>query len=248
MKLIKNYSINKIIIYTVSIISIFVLFISLSFIINNEVIFPSIITVFNSFFSLISKTKTYLIIIYSISRLTFALIVGFFLAFILALLATKYKSIHIFLRPYFYILRSIPFVAILLIIMVLTSINDTPVILTTLIIIPILYDSIYYGMTNIDQNLNNVWLLDTKINYKVMSKILIPLSWPNIKVGLITAISTGIKLIIMAEFICGTPNSIGNSLISAANNFDYALVFAWTILIIFIVLLLNSLAKFLKRN
>lgn len=243
----KNSSIKKFLIYLLSISSILLIFVIVSLIINNEIIFPKLPTVFYSFIHLISQSKTYLVILYTFIRLLFSLVIGGLIAFILALLALKFNIINTFLKPYFYILRSIPLVTVLLIIMVLVNLNKTPIVITILLSIPIFYDSIYEGMTNIDGNLNNVWSLETKLNVNVIKKVLIPLSWSNIKVGIINAVSTGIKVVIMAEFICGTPNSVGNSLISASNNLDYALVFSWTILIILIVVISNNIAKLLKK-
>jgi NitT/TauT family transport system permease protein len=58
----------------------------------------------------------------------------------------------------------------------------------------------------------------------------------------------GIKVLVMAEFLAQTRNSIGNQLYLAKVNLEYDRVFAWTILLIIIAVILEFLIEYYVRK
>ncbi|HKM40393.1 MAG TPA: ABC transporter permease, partial [Patescibacteria group bacterium] len=79
--------------------------------------------------------------------------------------------------------------------------------------------------------------------------IYIPIIRPGIISSLLQSIGIGLKVKVMTEFVANTPNSIGYELNQAKSWLSMDLVFAWTIILVVIVILLDFiLSKFIKKN
>jgi len=120
-------------------------------------------------------------------------------------------------------------------------------VITFLMIFPIIYEASKQGVRNIPQPLKNHMALEGHPKWVILLNIQLPLSFPYIKTSLFQSIGLGFKVIVMAEFITQTRIGIGRELYNGSISIQYENVFAWTIIIIFIVtlfeLLLNSLRK-----
>ena len=76
----------------------------------------------------------------------------------------------------------------------------------------------------------------------------VPLIKENIKSATVNSIGLGFKVMIMAEFICYTPNSFGSIIINSANNLEYSRLYAFSIFIIIIVILFEYLYKYINKH
>ena len=113
-------------------------------------------------------------------------------------------------------------------------------------LIPIIYEAFLNGILNLDKDLMAVWKLESNMNEKVLINIIFPLAKPFITTAFIQSVGLGIKVLIMAEFICNTNNSIGKALVNSANYLEYDNVFAWTILAILFVIIIENIPKLIN--
>ena len=130
--------------------------------------------------------------------------------------------------------------------MSLTKFDKTPYIVTVLMLFPLIYQSMLSGIKNVKTELIEVYLLDSKINFKVIKNVYIPLIKQNLYVGILQSISLGIKVLVVTEFTVMTNNSIGKALIDEKNNLNFNRVFAYSFLLIIIVMILEKTAKKIK--
>lgn len=221
-----------------------VLFLSLlQLYVNNDLLFPSLGTTIKTLFLSLGAKKTYLVLGHTFLRLLIALGISFLVGGFLGVLAGRFKFIATFLKPWMIIVRSIPLAAIIVIIMIILGFEKSPYLITTIMLVPVIYEAFKNGILNLDIDLMQVWQLESKFNFKVLSFIIFPLARPFIKTAFNQSVGLGVKVLVMAEFICYTPNSIGRELGSAANNLEYNLVFAWSLIAIFFVLIVEALPK-----
>ena len=237
---------KKIIIYLISIICIILGLYLIFFIIDNDIIFPSPYNILIALINLLKEQKTYIILGYSFLRLIIFLLLSFLIGGTLGILAGKFNSFRIFIKPFMTILRSVPLASIIVIIIVILDFNKSPYVITLIMLIPIIYEAFLNGILNLDKDLMDVWKLESNMNEKVLINIIFPLAKPFITTAFIQSVGLGIKVLIMAEFICNTNNSIGKALVNSANYLEYDNVFAWTILAILFVIIIENIPKLIN--
>lgn len=239
---------RKFIITIFSLLAIFLLFYLIYLKVDNEIIFPNPITSINTFLELLKQKHTYSILGYTFLRLLIALLFSFLIGAILGVLAGYNRFIATFLKPWMILCRSTPLASVVVLIMIILGMDKSPYLITMLMIVPVIYEAFYQGILNLDKELMQVWRLDTKFNFNILRKVMIPMASPFIKTAFTQSVGLGVKVLVMAEFICYTPNSIGKSLGQAANNLEYSTVFAWTILAIAFVLIVEQIPYLLSKK
>lgn len=238
---------NKYFISLLSLIGLFLVFYLVYKTIDNPIIFPSPITSLQTFFTLLSKTKTYVIIGYTFLRLIISLLISFLIGASLGILAGRFVIIMHFLKPWMVIFRSTPLASIIVLLMIILGMDKSPYVICMLMLVPVIYEAFLNGILNLDKELMKVWRLDTKFNARILGCVILPMSKPFIKTAFSQSVGLGIKVLVMAEFICYTPNSIGKALGQAANNLEYDLVFAWSILAILLVICIDFFPKIINK-
>lgn len=212
-------------------------------IVGNDLAVPSPTKVGNTVFDLLLNYETYKIILSTLFRLLVSVIFSFLIGGLLGIFAGYFKYFRFFISPIISIFRTVPLASLIILILLLTSRITSPYIVTGLMLIPIVYQALMEGVISIDKDLMDVWRLDSKINYLVLKKAIIPSIFPFIKTAFFQMIGLGFKVMIMAEFIAFVNNSIGKELISANQNIEPDKVFAWTLIIIILVLFVENLPK-----
>lgn len=245
--IIKNNYLQKTILYLLSIIVIYVFAIIFSSAYNNEVILPHPNNMIKAFFELLGTGKTYIYILNTLRALIISLLVSFAIGLILGVLAGICKYIRYFLKPWITIMRCLPLAALIVLIMIIVNLNVTPYIVAGLVLVPIIYEGILNSIISINKEYIDVYKLSSNINFMVIYKVYIPLILSSIKAAFISAVGLGIKVLIMAEFIVGATNTLGYAIIPVIHQVEYAKGYAYCIIIVLVVLLVESLPKLIYR-
>lgn len=245
--IIKSKTFKKIVISLLSIIVLYLVAIIASGSFDNTIILPNPNDVFVSLFDLLVTPKTYLYIGNTLLSLLISLTISFVIGLVLGVLAGIFENVRIFLKPWITIMRSFPLSAIIILILVIFSFKNTPYIVTTIVLAPIIYESVSNAITNIDQTLIDTYRLDSKINLNIILKIYIPLIAASIKASFTSSVGLGIKVLIMAEYLASSQNSLGYAIKPAAENLNYPQVYGYCIIIIIIVLLVELLPKLIIK-
>lgn len=225
--------------FVLSIFTMFILWISLFLIVSNPLLLPSPFAVFKSFIGLFSNLNSVEAMVYTVFRLLFSLLIAFICGFGLGILAGFHKRVAYFLSPIVSVLRTIPVISIVVILLIVVGFKTTPYIISFLMIFPLIYQAIYGGIRSIDSELIDVYKLEDNSVIGGLLFCYIPLIRNHIRTALYQALGLGIKVLVMAEFLAQTKKSIGNSLYLAKVNLAYDEVFAWTIFLIILVLIME---------
>lgn len=240
----KNSSINKrnTILYIIGIILLFLLIELLSIIINNPLIFPNIFVIFKEIFIILTNGSFYISLGTTILELFISIIIVFILGITLGLIAGINQNISIILKPIMSFLRCIPIIVIIISALIIFSNNRIiPIISIILILLPIVYEGVLEGTKNIDRSLIDVYRLDSKININIIIKVYLPLINSHIKEVFVSSIGLGIKALITIEYICGIRNTIGNLIMNGVNDINYVSIYAYTIILALLIILLENL-------
>lgn len=176
---------------------------------------------------------------------------GFFIAFGIALLcsvmAYAFNEVEKFLTPFMAIIRSIPTMAILLILIIMIHPSQTPIIVAGIVICPTLYQAFLTGFHQIDKKLIEMANVYHVAKKKQIIQFYIPSMKPVILENSASAFSLNIKLVIAAEALAQTRNSIGKLMQFAKVNLEVERLFALTIVAVILSILSEAFLHLLKR-
>ncbi len=228
----------------ITVLSIFFLFLVwlvAGMIVNNQLLLPTPGKVLIAFFKIFVDKASLTVIFYTILRLLTGILIAFIFGFGLGLLSGFNKNLSIFINPIVTVLRTIPVISITVILLIMVGFRTTPYIITFLMLFPLIYQGTYSAISNIDSELVDVYKLEDNNFWTGIVHCYIPLISKDIRTALLQSLGLGIKVLVMAEYLSQTKNSIGNYLYLAKVNLEYDKVFAWTLLLIILALFFELL-------
>ena len=240
----QSKKIQNLILFIAGILIIVILISIIGLIKNNEVVFPKATTIMEAFFRLLSTGETYKYIGITILDFSIALLVSSILGLGLGIIAGFNDVFLGIMKPLIMILRSLPMI-ILIVIFMLTVPNDNyryvPIISTSLALMPILYEAVSTGIRGIDRYYNDVWRLNSNLNAKVILNVHLPLIKGYLKQAFVNSIGFGIKMIVTTEFVAGVRNTLGTAIFNSKVLIEYADIYAYSLILIIIVLLFEMI-------
>lgn len=207
----------------------------LSVIIANPILFPSLHDIFFSLISILSTGESYTCIGFTILRIAITIILDLAFALVLGLLAGMYREIEHILLPLENVLRSLPSVAVILIMLIWFKSNITPILVGSLAVFPLLYRSIVDAVKHIEPKfieLSNDFKVPTKtkIRFLYLPHIMIAL-----KTALVSSFGLGVKVVVTSELLSQPKYGIGAALQIAKIQLNTADIFAWAVISLFII-------------
>ncbi len=216
--------------------------------IDNHYLFPYPIDIFRTLIRLVSDANTYIIIGYSFRRLFISIMFASSFAILLGLFAGLKSWVSDLLNPIVTSLRTLPVASVIVVILILYGQSLSLYIITFLMLFPIIFEATKQGVINIDKSLIEALTLEKRRHFLELFYIYLPLSSSYIKTGFLQSIGLGFKVLVMAEFIAQSPMSIGRALYLGRINIQYDVVFAWTIIIIVLVTIIEHVVNRLKKS
>ena len=208
----KKVKILNLILPIASILAIIVVWIVAYYAVGNDSIMPSFSETLVTFFSLFAKGEFYLALGGTLLRTIISFVVSFVLAFGLALLSYKVWWVKKVLSPIVSIVRVLPTIAVVLLLLVWTNSFIAPIIVALLVVFPTTYTGVESVLSSIDEKqleMCKVFGVDEKT---VLKKVKIPQILPSTINIAGTALSLTLKLMVAAEVLSYTTDSIGNYL------------------------------------
>lgn len=184
-----------------------------------------------------------LVIFWTVLRLLIVLVISSVVGILLGVISGFSKNFAAFMNPIVTVLRTIPVIAITIILLMYFEKDLAPYIITFLMLFPIIYQGIFEGIKNIDQELVDVYRLDDNHFFTGLTHCYLPLISKDVRTAILQSLGLGLKVMVMAEFLASTENSIGKAISNARVNFAFDEIFAWVVLLIVIALLLELLVN-----
>ncbi len=217
-------------------------------IVDNSIVIPKISEVLQALGSLLQTKQTYVVIFNTISRLILTVSISFVLALFCSILAGSITRVKDFLKPIMTLMRTTPVAAVIIILLMIFGNIKSPYIITSLVILPIMYEGILVSFENIDQGIIDEVKMLSNLNFRVAKEVYLPIVTPQILSTLVATIGLGLKVMVMSEFIAQPNNTIGYVMLQEKNFLEMDYVFAWTIILVVFVLLVEELLKIIKTK
>lgn len=227
----------------------YLIFLILYFVKNNNLAFPHPNYIIKESVLLLTKYQTYISILLSILRLFICLLISFIIGLLCSVLAFKSIVIRYIINPFIQIFRTVPVISLVVVLIIIFGNKNACYVITCLMLIPIFYENIYQSFISLDSNIVNSYKLDANVNFLIISKIYLPNAIKDIKTSFIECIGLGFKVLVMSEYLSGKTNSLGYSILEAyQNHIDMVYVYAWTLLLIIISLIVTKLTSIIKNR
>lgn len=234
---------KKYCLYFISIMTLLTIWEVAAYTINIELILPKAHIVIIRVFTIFLEGHSYTVITGTLTRLVVVLILSCIVGVLLGVLAGMYETVKYLLEPVITITRSMPIVSIIVIILIWVGYDLAPYIISFLLLVPIIYQGAYSGVKNISKELMEVLVLYSEKNFDTFKTVYVPLAFPFIKNSFLQACGLGIKVLVVAEFLSQSRPSIGYEIYYSRNMLEYVDVFAWTIILVVFVFLLERFIK-----
>lgn len=217
-------------------------------IINNDIYIPTIGQTISSLIEILKNNRFYLDISFSIIRSIISFVGAVLVALFLGIISYTNRIFRNFLYPINSIIQSVPTMILIVLAMIWFNKNNAPFIVGFAIVFPILYDSVLSSLVSIDKN-----ILEMATLYKISLKDKITKIYlPSIKFKLVPIIISTYSLVfkvVIAGEVYGQPNfGMGTMIQLEKVNFNTPGIFAWLIIIILILNLLNKLQDIISRR
>lgn len=187
-------------------------------------------------------------IAFSLLRISLGFGIAFLAGLILAIAAGRYRLIDYLLWPYIVTFKSVPVASFIILCLIWFSFRQLTVFITFLIAFPVIYSNVLQGIHSTDAKLTEM----AKLFRVPWHRRLLYLYLPAIKPFLLSAcaVSVGMawKAGVAAEVIGVVDGSIGEMLYESKVYFMTADLFAWTILIILLSIVLEKAFLFLLKR
>ena len=212
--------------------------------------YPTPLKVFKELVDLLTDGQTYTVLFESFKRLFISLAVSTILGTFFGLFAGLHYQVAALLKPIVVALRTIPVISIVVILLMMYGNVASLYIIIFLLIFPIIYQAQLDGIRNIDNVLLEVLRLDCdKCSLPAVTMVFFPLALPHLRTGILQSIGLGIKVLVLAEFITQTKISVGRELIASKNELNYSNIFAWTLVLVFFVIVVEHYVnKYIKYS
>lgn len=200
--------------------------------IDNSLLFPRVSEIFLSLKNLVASGDFILILWNTLSRFFISIVFSLILAIIFSVASYRYEIVGFLLFPFIIFLRAVPTIAIIIVVLIWSSVERVPIVVGMLILFPILYESILGGIKNVDKNLlkmSKVFKVSTK---RVVRDIYIPSIYYSISSNIPSYMGLTFKVIIAGEVLSQESLSIGGEIFINKIYLESSNIFAWIIVVI----------------
>ena len=234
--------------YILGLLAIILVWFLASYIINSDIILPKPIDVLESLIELLKTKTTYIAISATLLKLLIVIIIGVIGSFVLSFLSYQFKWFASFISPLIVLFRTIPIASISIILLMIIGNKNAPYFICLLVVVPILYEGFLSSLKGIPREIIEETKMLTKTTPYVIGKVFIPIMSPYLVSSIISSFGLGLKVMVMAEFISQTPKTIGYLLNQEKVFLEIDNVFAWTIILIIFMLIIEFFLKLIQKK
>lgn len=212
-------------------------------------IFPAFSDVIKALVKLFKNKKFHSELSDTVSRIALSLFWSIALGGVFGLIGGLNRYFNACLKPFVALMKSIPVMAITLVVLLSFGKQDTPVVIGFLMAFPVIYSQTVYGVENIDKDLIEITSTMKGSFFKKLTIVYIPLMLPDFLQGLLVSGGLCIKAVISAEIISRTTNSLGTAMnIAKANMFESTPeLFAYCLVALVLTLIFELVVFIIKK-
>lgn len=213
-------------------------------IVNKPLLMPSPAETFTALGRLLVQSRFWLSLGLTFYRVALGLIISFVSGILLALLASRSAIMQSLLRPVVAAIKSTPVISIIVLALVWFSSSFVPIFSCVLLCFPIFFANTLSGIQTVDKDLLELAEVFRVRRRRVIREIIVPSVLPNVYSATSVCLGFSWKSVVAAEVLSSPQYSMGFELYKTKLYLETPELFAWTVAIIVISIIVE---KGLKR-
>ena len=184
-------------------------------------------------------------VLHSLSRIFGGFVIGLTVGFAFGILTSALKIADWVLSPMLKIIRAVPVVAITILFFTLFKSDNLPIIIVSLMVIPLIWATVHDGLSNPERELYEMARVLKLSPARKFFYIKLPTVFPSLLTASVNALGLAWKSGIAAEVICEPKIALGTILAEGKGMVDYSIVYAMTLTVVILSLIIEVLLKYL---
>ena len=221
---------------------------AVSELIGLELLIPSPSAVFDSFITLIKEKEFYISCLNSLYKVIAGWSAGIISGTLIAVLTGISPVLREFFKPVLHIIKATPVASFIILALVLMSSGKVPIFTCALITVPVVWANISEGILSPDKKILEMADFFGMPVRKRITDIYIPAILPYFSAAATTTMGLSWKAGIAAEVICTPADTIGAGIQNAKIYLETPSLFAWTLTVIVLSMLLEKLLTFILKK
>lgn len=215
---------------------------------DSELILPSPLSSAKRLGEVFGSREFYVSFWFTTKRTFMAFGISFVCAFLTAMITAVLPSSEGLFKPILYIIRCLPTMAVVLLFIIWTDSNITPVLVTVLVLFPMIYSSFAVSLKDVDKDLVETAKVFGASKMQMIKIVYVPQILPALVDAVASGISLGLKVVVSAEVLAQSFNSIGWLMQESRFMFDTAKLMALTIAVVAICMALEAIIRGLGKR
>lgn len=209
-----------------------------------ELLLPSPISTIKRLFEFLRTAEFYAVILQSIVRIIAGTATAIGLGVILAIITAHFRILHDIISPFMTVIKAIPVASFIVLLLLWMDRNILPSVISVLIVIPIVWANVETGILQTDKSLLEMANAYKMSTWKKARHIYIPSTLPYFVSALNSSLGLAWKAGIAAEVLALPAIAIGKQIYELRLYMETVDLFAWTLTVILISLIIEKLIVF----
>ncbi len=219
----------------------FLIWLLVSFSVDSELLFPSPLSVLKALGTLTLTKEFWITALYSLIRVLAGIIISLIVGTLLAVLTEKIKLIGTLLSPLLVVIKATPVASFIILALLWISRDTLPLYITALIVVPIVWSNVSEGIRSVDRDLIEVAQVYHFSRKDKLFKLYIPSVVPFFMAACRSSLGMAWKAGISAEVLSTPKHAIGTQLYFSKTYLETPSLFAWTLVIIVLSVIIEKL-------
>ncbi len=209
-----------------------------------DLLFPSPAATFSALGALMGEADFWLITSLSLLRVLWGILVSWILGTLLAYLLHASSLLRALISPVMTVIKSTPVASFIILALLWMERDVLPVLITALIVVPIVWANVTEGIQSVDRDLLEVAKIYRFSLGKRVMKVYIPSIAPYFTAACKSSLGMAWKAGIAAEILATPQHSIGTELYFSKTYFETPTLFAWSLVVILLSLIIEKILVF----
>ena len=213
-----------------------------------ELILPTPWTVLRRLWELLFTGGFYATLGLSFLRIGAGYAAGVLCGALLALAAWKAKAVRVLLEPLMTVIRATPVASFIIMVILWLPREGVPAFIAAMLVMPVVWQNTLLGLTRLDPRLGEMATVFRIRGLKRFSRVELPQVMPAFTAAARTGLGLAWKAGVAAEVLALPKASVGKMIYEAKNYLETPDLYAWTLVIILVSLVMEALFSLLFRK
>lgn len=212
----------------------------LSSLIGQEILIVSPVRAVRTLLFFLRRASFYRAVAFTLGHILLGFLLGFLVGAPLAVLAHRFRAVRVLMEPLMHAVRATPVASFVILALVFIRSQRLSIFISFLMVLPVAYTNLLGGLDSADRALLEMAQVFRVGRRKQLREIYLPAAYPALLSACELSLGMCWKAGVAAEVIGLPDGSIGEALYQAKIFFNTAELFAWTLTVILISLLLEK--------